>query len=81
MECLIYGVAKIGDEVILKFTDDIDCLSPETKAGSFGKIYGSNPEEMLKELKKVVNHVGQRVPITHIELDVAKDYRILEVGR
>jgi hypothetical protein len=81
MECLCYGVAKIGDEVILKFTDDIDCLSPEALSGSYGLIYGNNPEEMLKELKKVVNHIGQRVPITHIELDVAKDYRILEIRR
>lgn len=81
MECLCYGVAKIGDEVILKFTDDIDCFSPETLSGSYGLIYGSNPDEMLNELKKVVNHIGQRVPLTHIELDVAKGYRILEVGR
>ena len=51
MECLCYGVAKIGDEVILKFTDDIDCLSPEALSGSYGLIYGNNPEEMLKELK------------------------------
>ena len=67
---LFFGVYKIGDEIILKFSDN------EWSLAATGFLIAYNPKDMLDKIKRVAE---EEKGITHIELDVATGHKIIPV--
>jgi len=72
---LYYGAYRIGNEKILKVSDDVDCLSPQTLAGTYGMIESSKTARMARQLARI----AKMVEASAIEFDTNNDYKVVEV--
>ncbi len=64
-----------GDERILKVSDDLNCLSPQTLAGTVGCI---ESERKIGLSRKIAN-IARAFEVSAVEFDTSNDYKVVEV--
>mgnify|MGYP001240431260 FL=1 len=85
MEKMFYGVSRVKSEDmdvflnVLKITDDVDCLSCETLADSFGIFFIGEHKKFQEEKKKILMRFLLSIMIHQVEVDTIDGYQLYDV--